>query len=131
MKTKVRQESEAGLRRQIHAKIAAIAKTGICMPGTLVRKSRKCGNPRCACANGGPLHPACTVTSKDCGRTKAVYIPVDMIPEVETWVANHKRVKELLKEIGVLAERLIRLHVPRRLAARRRSGSLESGTAET
>ena len=88
MKTKVRQESEAGLRRQIHAKIATIAKTGICMPGTLVRKSRKCGNPRCACANGGPLHPACTVTSRDCGRTKAVYIPVDMIPEEEADARN-------------------------------------------
>ena len=130
MKAKVKQESEASLRRQIHAKIAAVAKVGICLPGTLVHKSRKCGNPKCACANGGPLHPACTVTSKVAGKTKAIYIPVDMIPEVETWVENHRRAKRLLKEIGVLAERLIRLHVPRRLAARRREESLGS-IAET
>ena len=130
MKAKVNQESERALRLRIHAKIGAIAKTGICMPGTLVRKSRKCGNPKCACANGGPLHPSCTVTSKVSGKTKAVYIPVDMVPEVETWVANHRRVKGLLKEIGELAERLVRLHVPRRLAAKRRSESLGS-TAET
>ena len=57
------------------------------------------------------------------GKTKAVYIPVDMADEVEGWVAEHRRIKAMLKEIDALAERLIKIHVPSR---RRRERNIEA-----
>jgi hypothetical protein len=121
-------ESIDTLKVQMRAKIKALGKAGLFMSGTFVRKRRKCGNPACACANGGELHPACAVTSKVSGKTKAIYIPVDMADEVKEWTNEHKRIKKLLKEIDVLAEKVIRLHVPRARAAKRRSASLASTT---
>lgn len=119
-------ESEATLRRQIGARIKDLGKSGIFTSGSFVRTQRKCGSKSCACASGGPKHPCFLLTSKVGGKTKAVYIPVDMAEEVEGWVAQHRRVKALLKEVDSLAERLIRLHVPARLGRKRRAASLKA-----
>lgn len=122
-------ESIETLKAQMHAKIKALGKAGLFMSGTFVRKRRVCGNPACACAKGGEAHPACAVTSKVAGKTKAIYIPVGIADEVEAWTSEYKRVKKLLKEIDVLAEKVVRLHVPRARAAKRRNASLASTTA--
>jgi len=121
-------ESIETLKARMHAKIKSLGKAKLFMSGTFVHKMRKCGNPACACANGGPLHPACTVTSKVAGKTKAIYIPVDIVNEVETWTKEYKRIKKLLKEIDELAEKVIRLHVPCARAAKRRKANLASIT---
>lgn len=119
-------ESEATLRRQIGARIKELGKGGIFTSGSFVRTERKCGSKSCACASGGPKHPCILLTSKVAGKTKAVYIPVDMAEEVEGWVAQHRHVKALLKEIDDLAERLIRLHVPARQSRKHRAASLKT-----
>ena len=48
---------------------------------------------------------------------------------VKGWVKEYRRVQKTIKEIGALAEQLIRLQVPTGLAASRRRRSLESSTA--
>lgn len=114
MKTRMSAEM---LRQRIQAKIRKLGESGIFISGSFVRSSRKCGNPSCRCANGGEKHPCCLLTSKVKGKTKAVYVPVDMEDEVERWVKEHKKVKALLKEIDKLGERIIRQHVKTRRAA--------------
>ena len=121
-------ESMDTLKSQMCAKIKALGKSGLFMSGTFVRKRRKCGNPNCSCANGGELHPAYAVTSKVAGKTKAIYIPVDMAKEVEEWTTQYKQIKKMLKEIDVLAEKMVRLYVPRARAAKRRKETLASTT---
>ena len=121
-------ESVDTLKAQMHAKIKALGKAGLFMSGTFVRKRRRCGNPTCACAKGGEPHVAYAVTSKVTSKTKAIYIPVDLAEAVEQWTNEYKRIKKLMKEIDMLAERVIRLHVPRARAAKRRNASLASTT---
>jgi len=58
------------------------------------------------------------LTSKVKGKTKAVYIPVDMEDEVEQWVKEHKKIKKFLREIDKLSEQIIRQHVKTKRAAR-------------
>lgn len=121
-------ESIETLKTRMRAKIKALGNAGLFMSGTFVRKRRRCGNPACACAKGGEAHPAYAVTSKVAGKTKAVYVPVDMAEEVEQWTREYKRIKKLMKEIDGLAEKVIRLHVPRARAVKRRNASLASTT---
>ena len=99
------------LKTRIKAKIKKIASVDICISGSFVRTSRKCGNPSCQCANGGEKHPCCLLTSKVRGKTKAIYIPIDMEQEVEKWVKEHKKIKKLLKEIDEMSGQIIKQHV--------------------
>lgn len=103
--------SEATLRAKIKAEIKELGKAGMFISGSFMRTERKCGSKKCTCATGGAKHPCCLLTSKVSGKTKAVYIPVDMADEVEGWVAEHRRIKMILKEIDELGERLIKIHV--------------------
>lgn len=99
------------LRQRIRARIKKLADCGICISGSFVRTSRKCGSPSCRCANGGEKHPCCLLTSKVKGKTKAIYIPKEMEEEVEQWVKEHKKIKRLLKEIDEMSGQIIKQHV--------------------
>lgn len=112
-------ESEATLQIRIKARIRELGKAGMFISGSFVRTERKCGSKKCVCASGGPKHPCCLLTSKVAGKTKGIYIPVDMADTVEGWVAEHRRVKAMLKEIDKLGERLIKMHVTSRRARER------------
>lgn len=104
------------LKQRINARIRKLGESGIFISGSLVRTGRKCGNPSCRCANGGEKHPCCLLTSKEKGKTKAVYVPVDMQDEVAKWVKENKKIKQLLKEVDQLSEQLIKEHVSVRRA---------------
>ena len=117
------------VKRQIAAKIRSLGEAGTFMPGSFVEKRWRCAKPECICNRTGKKHTAFAVTGKVKGRTKSVYVPVGMADEVKGWVKEYRRVQKIIKEIGALAEQLIRLQVPTGLAASRRKRSLESSTA--
>ena len=66
------------------------------------------------------MHHGQQVTCKGHGnRTRTVYVPKDLLPEVRAWIAEHKRIKHLLHEIHLLSLALVRTHARHR---RRRAG---------
>jgi hypothetical protein len=107
------------LKQRIGARIRKLGDSGIFISGSLVRTGRKCGNPSCHCASGGEKHRCCLLTSKVKGKTKAVYVPVDMEEEVAQWVKENKKIRQLLKEVDQLSEQLIKQHVAVRRAVAR------------
>ena len=109
--------SKEMLKRRINARIKKLGESKIFISGSLVRTARKCGNPNCRCANGGEKHPCCLLTSKVHGKTKSIYVPVDMEDEVAQWVKEHKKIKSLLKEIDKLSSQIIKQHVSTKRAA--------------
>ena len=117
------------VKRQIAAKIRSLGEAGTFMPGSFVEKRWRCAKPECICNRTGKKHTAFAVTGKVKGRTKSVYVPVGMADEVKGWVKEYRRVQKTIKEIGALAEQLIRLQVPTGLAASRSKRSLDSSTA--
>jgi hypothetical protein len=68
----------------------------------------RCGHPSCRCHHGGPLHSAQHLTFKEKGKTRSVYVPKALLPEVQAWLAEHKRLKGLLQEIHQLSLALLR-----------------------
>ena len=70
--------------------------------------THRCGKASCRCHHGGPLHKGQHLTFKEHGKTRSVYVPKDMLPEIRSWLAEHKRLKNLLHEIHQLTVALIR-----------------------
>jgi len=113
----MRQASIAMLERQINARIAKLGQRKQFIVGSLVESKRKCGNKNCRCAKGGELHGAHILTKRENGKTKTIYVPVDMVGEVERWSSEYKKVKELIHEIDQLSEKVIAAVKARKKAA--------------
>jgi len=65
---------------------------------------KRCGNPRCRCAQEGPLHEVALLTWKEEKRTHTLYVPRRLRKEVRAWVQEGKLVKRLIAEVS-LAQR--------------------------
>ena len=84
---------------------------------TLLRRMRdariKQLPPRCpplAASLGRQVGGGYHLTLKRRGKTHTVYVPRDLKDEVQTWVQEHRRIKQLLQEITTIQLALIRLH---------------------
>ncbi len=92
------------------ARIKQLASLGPLLQGTMTRIAVTCGNPNCRCARG-EKHHSHILTKKVSGKTKSLYIPVDKVEEVGKWIEEHRRAKQLLREISEFNEKIIRAHV--------------------
>jgi len=111
------------LQARRDARLKELAGIGPVLEGSLARIGVRCGNPNCRCARG-EKHPAYQVTKKVRGTTKTLYIPVDLVEEVRTWVREHRHAKQLLKEISTLSEKIVRARVPTRRARQRHQAAV-------
>jgi hypothetical protein len=102
------------IRRMLDTRLAAVGSDKPILAASLVQIRKHCGRSCCHCQRGGPLHTAWHLTFKDQGKTRTVYVPLDLLDDVRQWIANHKRHKTLLGEIHQLTVALIRTHVQTR-----------------
>jgi hypothetical protein len=96
------EQKRKGLMDRLH-------KIGPFVIGSVVHVERICGKTNCACRKGGPKHPAMFVTWKQDGKTVTLYVPRKLEKEVEEWVENYKKAKELLGQISDAQKNIIRL----------------------
>jgi hypothetical protein len=103
------------IRRMLDSRLKKLAPTSPVLAASLNAYTHRCGRPACRCHHGGPLHTGQHLTFKGPGnRTRSVYVPKDLLPEVRAWIAEHKRLKQLLKEIHQLSLALVRTHARHR-----------------
>lgn len=108
------------IRRMLDSRLKKLAPRTIVLAASLNTYTHRCGQPACRCHHGGPLHTGQHVTCNGPGnKTCCVYVPKDLVPEVQAWIAEHKRLKQLLKEIQQLSLALVRTHARHR---RRQAG---------
>jgi hypothetical protein len=107
------------IRRSLQARLKKLATTSPVLAASLASYSHRCGRPECRCHHGGPLHPGQHLTFKERGKTRSVYVPKELLPQVRSWLAEHKRLKQLLHEIHLLSVALVRTHSRQR---RRQAG---------
>lgn len=89
-------------QRQIMEEIAQL---GFCLPGSLVARTSRCGNPRCRCHTDpdrkhGP-YPSWTrkVGSKTVTRT----LSPAQLERYRPWFDNNRRLRQLVNELEALA----------------------------
>lgn len=67
----------------------------------------------------GCAQPGWHLTFKQNGRTRTVYVPLELVAEVQQWTQNYRRLKKLIREVTRCSLGLIRSHVANRRAAQR------------
>ncbi len=97
------------IRRSLEARLKKLTPAGPVLAASLARIAKRCGRPTCHCANGTP-HTAYHLTYKDRGKSRTVYVPLDLVDEVRSWIDNHRHLKRLLKEISDLSLALVHSH---------------------
>jgi hypothetical protein len=105
---KSRSASESRHHRLRDAYRKELGELGVFIEGTLSKVQRPGRKP-----------PAWQLTFKQAARTRTVYVPSDLAPEVQQWAKEFKRLKQLVRKITRQNLAIIRRHVAVRRAASR------------
>jgi len=104
MKNKKKAENRHEAKREAYlGKIAAI---GPFIEGSL-----------CAVKRKGCREPGWQLTWKQAGKTRTVYVPMDLVSEVKAWVTEHRKLKSHIRKVTTQSLAIIRNHTARRRAA--------------
>lgn len=73
----------------------------------------------CQFKRPGCAKPGWHLTFKQKGRTRTVYVPMDLADEVASWTRTYKQLKKLIRQVTRHSLGLIRGHVANQRAAKR------------
>jgi len=73
----------------------------------------------CQVKRAGCATPGWQLTWKKAGKTRTVYVPMELVPEVKQWTQEYKRLKGLIRKVTGQSLALVRGHVANRRAASR------------
>ena len=104
-------------------------------PKVIVADRHTCARHRALCqmAQVGPFiegslspfkRPGCTqpgwhLTFKARGRTRTLYVPMELVTQVKEWTRNYRQLKQLIRQVTRHSRALIHSHVANRRAASR------------
>jgi len=72
----------------------------------------------CSFKRPGCKTPGWHLTFKQKAKTRTVYVPMDLVPEVKQWTRTYKQLKKLIREVSRQSLALIHRHVASQWAAR-------------
>jgi hypothetical protein len=73
----------------------------------------------CAFKRPGCAQPGWHLTFKARGRTRTLYVPMELVAEVKQWTLHYRRLKELIRQVTRHSRALIHTHLANRRAASR------------
>src|SRR5712691_822370 len=112
---------------KIADELAAIARTGQVLPGSIIERRTRCGRSNCGCHADPPrLHgPYWQWTRKIAARTICRWLNAEQNDDYQSWIDNDRRLRELLARLEALGAAALeadpRLHRQRRSRADRAS----------
>ena len=92
-------------RRQI---LNEITQLGYCLPGSIVDRTSRCGNPNCHC-HTDPAHqhgPYRSWTRKVAGKTVTRRLNDDQLARYQPWFDNTRRLRHLITELEQLSTQI-------------------------
>ena len=97
-------------RRQLLRKLPPLDAV---LRGSLIERYKRCGNPRCRCAQGPGHGPKYYLSVSHPGESPQMdYVPQAEHAQVSECVANYSRVREILEEISEINHELLRRREP-------------------
>jgi hypothetical protein len=73
----------------------------------------------CSFKRPGCIAPGWHLTFKQKTKTRTVYVPMDLVPEVKQWTQTYHQLKKLIQEVSRHSRALIRGHVANQRAVNR------------
>jgi len=107
-------QGRAALERRWAAVRAALGAVGELRPGALVSRYRRCGKPTCHCAQPeDPGHgPYWSLTRVVSGKTVTKVIPEAAVDRTQRQIAEHRRFRDLVRELVEVGEQLCEARLP-------------------
>lgn len=68
--------------------------------GSLAEVRKPCIRPNCPACARGDKHPAFILSFTDKGRRRCMYVPAELVPELQQALRNGKALEELLYQLG-------------------------------
>ena len=102
--------SSAALRRRRQKLVRALPPIEQIIRGSLIETYKRCGRSGCHCSNGpghGPKRYLSTV-ARTGDRPRLGYVPNATYPQVADFLANYRKLQEMLNEICALNAELLR-----------------------
>jgi len=90
------------LKRHLDSRLRKYVARGPLLAASLVEIAKHCGRSGCRCQSGHK-HVGHYLTFAQEGKTRTVYVPQNLLKEVRAWIREHKRLKELGREISQLS----------------------------
>ncbi len=101
------------IRRMLDARLTKMTPTRSVLAASLVQIAKHCGRAGCKCQRG-EKHVGNYLTFKEKGKTRTVYVPLDLVEDVRSWIEEHRRIKQLAREVSSLSVALVAGHVKAR-----------------
>ncbi len=98
------------IERQLQARLKQLQAKSPVLAASLVTIDKKCGRAGCHCAQGKG-HPGHYLTCKQNGKTHTVYVPLDLLKVVKSWIREQRRLKTLMRQISQLTLAKVQTHV--------------------
>ncbi len=102
--------SSAALRRRRHRLIRGLPPIEQIVRGSLIETYKRCGRPNCHCADGpghGPKRYLSTI-ARTGDRPRLGYVPNAAYAQVAEFLANFRKLQEMLNEICAINAELLR-----------------------
>ena len=109
--------SSAALRRRRHRLIRGLPPIEQIVRGSLIETYKRCGRPNCHCADGpghGPKRYLSTI-ARTGDRPRLGYVPNAAYAQVAEFLANFRKLQEMLNEICAINAELLRRRESSRL----------------
>src|SRR5689334_25123717 len=89
---------------EIAAELAAIARSGMVLPGSITERRTRCGRENCACHADPPrLHgPYWQWTRKIAARTVCRWLSPAQREDYQAWIDNDRKLRDLLAQLEEL-----------------------------
>jgi hypothetical protein len=90
--------------RQIAAELAAIARTGMVLPGSIIQRRTRCGRAGCTCRADPPRPhgPYWQWTRKVAARTVCRWLSPGQQRDYQPWIDNDRQLRQLLARLEAL-----------------------------
>ena len=101
VRLKTDQRQELG---RIAKELAAVARSGPALPGTIAERLTRCGRQNCACRAEPPRRhgPYFHWTRKVANKTVGRWLTPEQAADYETWVQNGRRLRELFARLETI-----------------------------
>jgi len=68
--------------------------------GSLAKVRKPCIRPNCSACTRGDNHPAFILSFTDKGRRRCMYVPTEMVPQLQQALRNGRALEQFLYQLG-------------------------------
>ncbi len=86
-----------------------VVQAGDFVRGSVTVLRRPCTYARCRLCREGKRHPATYLSLKEKGRTRLIYLPKGLVTQAKAWVAEWRRLEDLLRQMSKTNAEMLRL----------------------